>query len=137
MATSGFQARIERINRAHQSIAPAREKAPIRALRSQPVPRAIRRKARRRGRIFDHFQPIALGSVLGALAAVMLAGLTSENSPWGPGTDLNQVMFLPSLGALALAPLLMLLSLFLASKRPGFALFSLSYLTGLVVLMML
>ncbi|MCV3270986.1 hypothetical protein [Roseobacter sinensis] len=137
MATTGFHARIERINRAHEGLAPAREKAPIRALRSQPVPKAIRRKARRRLRIFDHLQPIALGSVLGALAAVMLTGLTSENSPWGPGTELNQMMFLPSLGALALAPLLMLASLVVASKRPGFALFSLSYLTGLVVTMMI
>ena len=54
-----------------------------------------------------------------------------------PGTELNEVMFLPSLGGLALAPLLMLASLFLASKRPGFALFSLSYLTGLIVTMMI
>lgn len=137
MATANFQARIERINRAHKGLAPAREKAPIRALRSQPVPMKLRKASRRRFAIFDHIQPIAMGSVLGCIAAVMLTGLTSENSPWGPGTELNEMVFLPALGGLALAPILMIASLFLASKKPGFALFSLSYLTGLVIAMMI
>lgn len=136
MATTNFQARIDRINRAHQGMAPARAKAPIRALKSQPVPMTMQRQPRKRFAIFDYFQPIAIGSVLGCIAAVLLTGLTSENSPWGPGTELNQMMFLPALGGLALAPVLMLASLFLASKKPGFALFSLSYLTGLVITMM-
>ncbi|WP_299783441.1 hypothetical protein [uncultured Roseobacter sp.] len=137
MATANFQARIERINRAHKGLAPARKNAPIRALRSQPIPMSARRAGRRRFPIFEHIQPMAMGSVLGCIAAVVLTGLTSENSPWGPGTDLNEMLFLPALAGLALAPILMLASLFLASKRPGFALFSLSYLSGLVITMLI
>ncbi|WP_299864464.1 hypothetical protein [uncultured Roseobacter sp.] len=137
MATANFQARIERINRAHEGLAPARAKTPIRALRSQPVTMSARRAGRRRLSIFDHMQSMALGSVLGCIVAVLLTGLASENSPWGPGTDLNEMLFLPALAGLALAPILMLVSLFLASKRPGFALFSLSYLSGLVITMLI
>ncbi|MBW4708759.1 hypothetical protein KX928_13300 [Roseobacter sp. YSTF-M11] len=137
MATANFQARLDRINKSHQGLAPAREKLPIRALRSQPIPRAAKSGGRKRFAIFDHSLAIAFGSVLGCIAAVVLAGLTSENSPWGPGTELNQTMFLPALGGLGLAPLLMLASVFVASKKPGFALFSLSYLSGMIVFLTL
>lgn len=130
---TNFHARIDRITRSHEGLAPARENAPIRALRSQPVPMASQRASRRRIALLDHMQPVAIGSVLGVIAAVMLTGLTSDNSPWGPGTDLNETMFLPALGGLALAPVLMLAALFLARRKPGFALFSLGYLTGLAL----
>ncbi|MGC3937082.1 hypothetical protein ACOTTU_04695 [Roseobacter sp. EG26] len=133
MATANFQARLDRINKAHRGFAPARDKLPIRSLRSQPIPRSVKTAGRKRFALFDHSLAMAMGSMLGCLAAVLLTGLTSENSPWGPGTEWNELVFLPALGGLALAPVLMLASLFLASRKPGLALFSLSYLTGLVV----
>lgn len=137
MATTNFETRIARINQAHKGLAPMRAKAPIRSLQSQPVAMTLQRRSSKRFAIFDHFQPMAIGSVLGCIAAVLLSGLTSENALWGPGTALNEMLFLPALGGLALAPILMIASLFLASRKPGFALFSLSYLTGLVVTMVI
>jgi hypothetical protein len=37
------------------------------------------------------------------------------------------------MGGLGLGPVLMVISLFVAARKPGFALFSLGYLTGLTI----
>jgi hypothetical protein len=43
------------------------------------------------------------------------------------------MVYYPAMGGLVLAPLLLVVSLIVASKKPGIALFSLGYLTGMIV----
>ena len=94
---------------------------------------ASRRPRRRRSPLRDHLVSLALGLMLGALAAVLQIGHQMESAPWGPGTNWHAMAVYPIVGCLALAPLLILVSLFLVNRRPGFALFSLGYLSGVVV----
>ena len=131
MATANFHARIARIQKAHQDI-------PVTTAKSvrEPGIAAIalsRKSSRRRSPVRDHLVSLSLGLVLGALAAVLQIGHQMESSPWGPESDWHALAFYPILGCLALAPLLLLMSLFLVNRRPGFALFSLGYLSGVVI----
>jgi hypothetical protein len=100
--------------------------AGVQAVRQAPGRR------RRRHPVMDHVMSISFGLVLGCLVAVALIGLSVESSPWGPGTNLHDISYYPIMAALAAAPLLMLLSIFSAASRPGFALFSLAYISGIV-----
>jgi hypothetical protein len=130
MATDNFRARLERIQQAHDQYEPVAATS-VRMLQSSaPV---LRRKIKKRHPIMEHLVSMSLGIVLGCLAALFLYGLTSETSLWGPGSAWYDLAYFPAIGAMALAPVLMIISLFVAAKRPGFALFSLGYLTGLVV----
>ncbi len=65
--------------------------------------------------------------------AVGLLGLSMENAPWGVGSAYHDIAYVVTMGGLGLAPVLMLLAMLLATRRPGFALFSLGYLSGVVV----
>ena len=132
MATANFHARIERIQKAQAQVASPR----IGSIRDPGMAgiaasRSIRR--RRRHPILDHLFSTGIGIMLGCLVAVALDGLASQGSLWGPGSAWHGLVYYPTMGGLGLAPLLMLVSLFVAAKRPGFALFSLGYLTGIVV----
>ena len=131
MATANFHARIARIQEAHQNM-PAPALKSVRAPGSAGIA-ASRLKKRRRHPLREHAASLALGLVLGALAAVLQIGHEIEGSPWGPDGDWYAIATLPILGSLALAPLLILMSLILATRRPGLALFSLGYLSGVVV----
>ena len=130
MATANFHARIARIQKAHQNV-------PVTTAKSVRDPGvaaiALSRKSSRRSPVRDHLVSLSLGLVLGALAAVLQIGHQMEDAPWGPGSDWHALAFYPILGCLALAPLLLLMSLFLVNRRPGFALFSLGYLSGVVI----
>ncbi len=94
---------------------------------------AAARRHTRRHPIMDHLVATAIGGVLGSVVAVALMGLSMESAPWGPGTDWYDMVYYPAMGGLALAPLLMLTAVIVAARRPGFALFSLGYLSGIVV----
>ncbi|MGD9293260.1 MAG: hypothetical protein PVI41_00130 [Roseobacter sp.] len=135
MATASFHARLERIQNAQaqsgQATVPGFH-APAAA--GVQTAQTVKRP-RRRSPLLEHIKSIFFGLALGCLVAVALIGLSLENSPWGPGTDWHAVAFYPTMAGLGLAPLLLLISLFNATSRPGFALFSLGYLTGIVVLL--
>ncbi len=135
MATASFQARLERIQNAQAQTGQATATS-FRAAGATGVQAATavkRNRNRSRSQLMEHMKSIVMGLVLGCLIAVALIGLSVENSPWGAGTDWHTLVFYPTMGGLGLAPLLLLVSLFNASSRPGFALFSLGYLTGIVV----
>ena len=133
MATASFQARLERIQNAQVQTGQATVTS-FRAAGATGVQAATAvKRNRNRSQLMEHMKSIFLGLVLGCLVAVALIGLSVENSPWGAGTDWHTLVFYPAMGGLGLAPLLLLVSLFNASSRPGFALFSLGYLTGIVV----
>lgn len=135
MATTNFHARIERIQKAHAN-ATAPTTKPVREGGVASVTEAMQ-KQKRRSPVRDHLMSIVFGVMLGGLAAVLHVGLGMEGSPWGPGTTLHSVLQYPTLVGLALAPLLMLVSVFAAAKRPAFALFSLGYITGAMIPLML
>lgn len=130
MANDAFNARLQRIQAAHADLEPVASTS-VRALRSVGMTRS--RAKRRKHPAWEHLVTIAFGIVLGCLVGVGLVGLTVEASPWGPGTDLNALVYYPAMAGLALAPVLIILSLCFASTKPGFALFSLGYLTGITV----
>lgn len=133
MATASFQARLERIQNAQAQTGQATATS-FRAAGATGVQAATAvKRNRNRSQLMEHMKSIVMGLVLGCLIAVALIGLSVENSPWGAGTDWHTLVFYPTMGGLGLAPLLLLVSLFNASSRPGFALFSLGYLTGIVV----
>jgi hypothetical protein len=132
MATANFYARLERIQKAQERM-PEQKPVSFRAPGMAGIQASNRMKARRRHPIRDHLVSTSFGLVLGCLVAVALIGLSLETAPWGPGTAWHDILYYPVLGGLALAPVLMLVSLFLAAKRPSFALFSLGYLSGIVV----
>lgn len=134
MATDNFYARLERIERAQTAVAPTRS-IPIRELRSSGGPGMTPAGVIRRQRhpIMEHLRALSVGFLLGLVVAVALIGLTWDGSPWGAGTQWHSYVFWPAMGGLAMAGILMVISLFVATKRPGFALFSLGYLTGLVL----
>lgn len=131
MATANFHARIQRIQKSHQNM-PVATTTSVREPGIAAIA-ATRQSRRRRSPLRDHLVSLLLGLVLGGLAAVLQIGHQMEGAPWGPGGDWNDLAFYPIVGCLALAPLLILLSLFLVNRRPGFALFSLGYLSGVVV----
>lgn len=133
MATANFHSRLQRIQSTQQQSPAPQAAASFRAPGVAGVAASQRIKRRRRHPVKDHFKSTIFGAILGCLVAVALLGLSLESAPWGPGTDLNQLVYYPAMGGLALAPVLMVLSLVLASRKPGFALFSLGYLSGIMV----
>ena len=137
MATANFQARLDRIQR-------AQEDAPIVKPKSFREPgmagvQAVMapRRRKRRHPVMEHLVSIAFGVVLGCLAAVAFIGLFMEGAPWGPGTALHGMAYYPIMASLGVAPILMIVSVFVAANRPAFALFSLGYVTGIVVTLLL
>lgn len=134
MATANFHARLERIQKSQNRNAAPLRNVPVRELGSHmpgATPAGMIR--RRRHPVIEHLRALCGGALLGSLAAVTNVGLTWEGSPWGPGTELNGIIWWPAMGSLGLAAVLMLASLILASRRPGFALFSLGYLSALML----
>ena len=133
MAPANFQERLQRIEKAQAGV-PEPVRANIRAPGIAGIAASNRVKRRRRRHpIMDHMVSTSLGIVLGCLVAVALVGLSSTEALWGPGTPLHDFVYYPTMGGLALAPLLMLVAMLTAARRPGFALFSLGYLSGIVV----
>jgi hypothetical protein len=130
MATASFEARLKRIHDAHgdMEIVP---QMPLRT-RSSPGAMPVMRRRKRRHPLRAPVLATVAGVLSGGIGAVLLLGITSDTSPWGPGTTLYERAYWPAMAALALAPLLILLSVFQAAARPRFALFSLGYLGGLV-----
>ncbi len=131
MAPANFQERIERIQKAHQGIPEPRVQS-VRAPGMAAVA-AARRPKRRNNPVREHMNALSMGIVLGTLAAVAQLGHEMEGAPWGPGGEWYAFATLPILGSLALAPILLLMSLIIATRRPGFALFSLGYLSGIII----
>ena len=131
MSKDIFRERLERMKEAQADYETVAATS-VRELRSGSVTR-VRIKTRRRHPAWDHLISLSLGIVLGCLAAAILIGLTLEASLWGPGTEWNAIMYYPAMGGLGLGPVLMVISLFVAARKPGFALFSLGYLTGLTI----
>jgi hypothetical protein len=130
MTTASFEARLKRIHDAHgdMEIVPA---IPLRTGGSSGTMPVMRRRKRRHPLRAPFFAAL-VGLLAGAAGALLLLGLTSDTSPWGPGTEGYERAYWPAMAALALAPLLTLVSVFQAATRPRFALFSLGYLIGLV-----
>jgi hypothetical protein len=132
VATANFHARIERIQNAQGNL-PVQKNQNFRTPGVAGVAAATAVKRRRRHPIRDHVLSIALGSVLGTLLAVMSLGLSAENAPWGPQSTFHQIAYYATMGGFGLAPVLLVVSLITAARRPGFALFSLAYITGIVL----
>ena len=131
MATSNFHARIERIQKAHAQTA-APKVSSVREPGLASIAASLGPK-RRRHPIKEHLTSLSLGMVMGALAAVAQIGHSIDGSPWGPGSQWHELAVYPIMGSLAMAPVLILISLLVATRRPGFALFSLGYLSGVVI----
>ena len=132
MAPANFQSRLQRIQEAQERM-DAPGAASFRAQGVAGVAAVRGPKRRRRAPVREHLSSTVFGLVLGCLLAVGLIGLTQEGSLWGPGSQWHDLAYYPIVGGLALTPVLMILSLFLASRKPGFALFSLGYLSGVMV----
>lgn len=75
----------------------------------------------------------ALGIVLGALLSAGFVGLSQEGALWGPLTVWNDIVYYPVMIGFGVAPLFLIVSVFVASRRPSFALFSLGYASGITV----
>ena len=84
MATTNFHARIERIQKAHASVAVAAPKS-VRASGIAGI--AASHRIKRRNPLREHLTSISLGLVLGALAAVAQIGLGSDTATWGTGVS--------------------------------------------------
>ncbi|MGA9252956.1 MAG: hypothetical protein WBV71_10985 [Roseobacter sp.] len=132
MATANFQARIERIQRGQANV-PVQNTKNFRTTGMSGVAAATPAKRRRRSPIRDHLVSIALGIVLGALVSAVSIGLSMENTPWGPNSAYHGLAYYASVGGFGLAPMFVLISLVTAASRPGFALFSLAYISGIAV----
>ena len=132
MATANFQARLQRIQAAQES-APLGKPVNFRSPGMAGVAAVHNARRRRRHPLRDHLVVTVIGLLLGCLVAVGLIGLSAQGAPWGPGTEFHDLAYFPIMGGLAMAGVLMVLSLFLAARRPGCALFSLGYLSGIVV----
>ena len=130
MATANFQARLERIQQAQQH-APRQPSTNFRSPGIAGIAASNRRRRRNLAR--EHLVSLILGTMLGGLIAVALIGLSLESAPWGPGTEWHNIVYIPTMVGLAAAPALLLVSLFMAQKKPGFAIFSLGYLSGVVI----
>ncbi|MEM6887831.1 MAG: hypothetical protein AAF636_06785 [Pseudomonadota bacterium] len=131
MSKSSFEERLQRIHAANGNMEMVMD-LPVRSRAEGGGPTVMRRR-RRRNPLRVHFMNLLTGMMAGGIGAVLLLGLTLDSSPWGPGTDLNELIYWPAMGALAAAPLLILAAILKASARPGFAIFALGYLTGLMV----
>lgn len=135
MATTNFHARLERIQRA-QAAAPSAKPAHFRTPGMAGIGALKRKKLRKRHPVTDHFFSIAIGIVLGALITVGFIGLTDPNSPWGVETRWHDILYFPIMAGFALAPVFLIAALILASRRPGFALYALGYVSGIVIPLM-
>ncbi len=132
MANEVFHARIERIQRAHAKAA-APSNATFRTPGIAGVAAAQGFKRRARNPIREHLASIAFGLVLGCLVAVGLIGLSQDGTSWATGTPWHDIVYYVTMAGLALAPVMVLVSMMVAARRPAFALFSLGYLSGVVV----
>ncbi|WP_300029816.1 hypothetical protein [uncultured Roseobacter sp.] len=136
MANDIFYARLERIRQSQQLATPTRA-VPIRELSStMPGATPAGMANQQRHPAFAHLRALFFGTVLGIVAAVALIGLSWEGSPWTAGTEYYNYVFWPAMGGLAMGGILILASMMVAARKPGFALFSLGYLSGLIVCLM-
>jgi hypothetical protein len=127
MTTMTFDERIQRISSNHAAMHPVQ--TPQKKWGRQRVP-----TAGSTGGVGFLKKPfsISLGLVAGVAEGMLLAGLTAEVSPWGPGTALGEIISIPVLGLFALAPLMVFVSLFMRKKSPGFFLFSVTYIAAIL-----
>lgn len=132
MATSNFHARLERIEKAQAGV-PASKSAHFRTPGIAGVAAIKRGKLRKRNPLKDHVLSLAIGVVMGALMTVGFIGLSQETSFWGPGTTLNDYVYYPIMAGLALSPVFLIAALIFASRKPGFAIYALGYVTGIVI----
>ncbi|MDW4497723.1 hypothetical protein R5H30_07010 [Sulfitobacter sp. D35] len=128
---------MERINLAHSQIS-ARDRLAAEMARLQPdagreIENAQRAGSARKTGFSALMTAILTGLVCGALAAMLLIGVTSDGSPIGPGTEHNHALFLGALGGLGISPLMLMIALVRQGRAPRLALFALAYLSGLVV----
>ena len=134
MANDVFYARLERIQQSQQQMAPVRRAVPVRELSTtMPGATPVGMAGQLPSPVFAHLKALFFGVVLGVIAAIALIGLSWEGSPWTVGTEYHDYVFWPAMGGLALGGVLILVSMMVAASRPGFALFSLGYLSGLIV----
>ncbi|WP_298836088.1 hypothetical protein [uncultured Roseobacter sp.] len=133
MANDVFYARLERIQQSQQQAMPTRS-VPIRQMSAtMPGASPAGMISQRQHPVFAHLKALFIGTVLGVIAAIALIGLSWEGSPWAAGTGYHDYVFWPAMAGLAMGGVLILISLVVASRRPAFALFSLGYLSGLII----
>ncbi|MGJ8545329.1 MAG: hypothetical protein ACSHWZ_07790 [Sulfitobacter sp.] len=65
-------------------------------------------------------KPVLMGSVLGMIVGVTLAGSVTPGSYWGPGSAYVEYVKLPAVLGLVLAPLLVVLGVILQKRFPKF-----------------
>ena len=135
MATANFHARIERIQKAQASMAAP----PTKPVREPGVASVIatKKQRKRRNPVKDTLMSLIFGVILGCLVSVLHVGLSMEDSAWGPGTALHDILQYPALVGLASAPALMISAVFVAAKRPAYALFALGYISGAALPLMM
>ncbi len=139
MATANFHARIERIQRAqaHAEMPKRSRRAPMRAPQTADITQNhtvnLGKGAKPVARLL---LPMSVGASLGVVGGLALLGATTEGWMWGPGTSMNSVMLPASLGAMALAPLLMFAALVKGGAKPGLSLLALSYLSGFMLMLL-
>ena len=140
MSTASFHARIERINQAHYEEI-AERMASSRKKKRLPVAQALspnkKRSARAKPRLGRFVLPLITGLGAGAAAGFVLLASTTEGWVFAQGTEFYHIAKPAGLAGLGLAPLLMLAALLKGGTKPGLPILALSYLTGLVLMILM
>lgn len=140
MSTASFHARIERINQAHYEEISERMSSSRKKKRS-PVEQALNLQQKRSGRskkagLGRFVLPLITGLGAGATAGVVLLASTTEGWVFAQGTEFYHIAMPAGLAGLGLAPVLMLAALLKGGTKPGLPILALSYLTGLVLMLL-
>jgi hypothetical protein len=121
MATAEFHARIQRINK--KPI----QRIPVAAKAATLKSKAPHKRTADGSAIGEHIVSSSVGIGIGLLIAIVNLGAVRDDSPWGPGTEISEIVSLVgSVGVLATVPMIVL-GLFLRKSKPDFFFFSMAY----------
>ncbi len=90
------------------------------------------KRVRQTGGVGKNLVSMATGILLGILMGVLIQGSVLPESPWGPGTEYNRILGYAGLGGLLLSLPMVLLSVYMRGRRPGFFFFSVAYAVGVI-----
>jgi len=127
MAATTFQERLARIEKQQP---PTPEFTPARF--AQPRKEKRKLKAYRHRGAGQNLVSMATGGLLGGLIGVLVQGAAIDQSPWGPGTQFNEILGLAGLGGLLVSLPMLLVAVYMRQTRPGFFFFSAAYAVAVI-----